>query len=138
TGTLLGAAYAQLPDNTPDLIVFDGVALWGEMLAKKLGVPSVSISTTFASDAFKRDFGQFVQDTLNAVKLTPRFFVAVNKMTWHGALAMPSPFPPLVPRRGTETLMLTSREFHPGSRIKDNPSFRFVGCSIAPDTRPEA
>lgn len=138
TGPLLGATYAALRDDPPDLIVFDGVALWGEMLAKKLRVPSVSISTTFASDAFARDFGQFVQDTLNAIKLSPRFFVAVLKMTWHGALAMPSPFPPLVPRRGTKTLMMTSRDFHPPSRIKASSNFSFVGCSIAPHTRQEA
>lgn len=138
TGTLLGATYARLKDDPPDLIVFDGVALWGEMLAKKLRLPSISISTTFLSDAFPRSGSVVLSDALSALRLLPRFALGFFRMVRHGALAMPSPFPPLVPRRGTETLLLTSRDFHPPSRHRDDPDFIFVGTAIAPDTRPES
>ncbi len=138
TGPLLGATYARLREDPPDVIVFDGVALWGEMLAKKLRLPSVSISTTFLSDAVSRSGDVVVRDTLSAVRLLPRFLVGFLRMMQHGALALPSPFPPLVPRRGTTTLLLTSREFHPPSKHRDDPDFIFVGSAIAPDTRKES
>lgn len=138
TGTLLGSTYAKLKDNPPDLIAFDGVALWGEMLAKKLRLPSVSISTTFLSDAVSRSGSVVVRDSLSAIRLLPRFLVGFLKMVQHGALSMPSPFPPLVPRRGTTTLLLTSKAFHPPSKLREDPHFVFVGSAIAPDTRKES
>ena len=36
SGPLLGATYRVLRDSPPDLILFDGVAIWGEMVARKL------------------------------------------------------------------------------------------------------
>ena len=54
SGPLLGATYRVLRDSPPDLILFDGVAIWGEMVARKLRVPSVTISTAFAFEMTKQ------------------------------------------------------------------------------------
>jgi MGT family glycosyltransferase len=137
TGRLLGATFAALRDNPPDLIVYDGVAIWGEMLAAKLRLPSVAISTTFTSDAMPRDFGRFVRDTASIVPRLPGFIAGASSIARHGLLQFPRTLP-LVPRRGSLTLMLTSREFHPPSRWKSHPRIEFVGCSIDPSTRLES
>jgi MGT family glycosyltransferase len=136
TGRLLADLAPRLRAAQPDLLVFDGIAVWGEMLASKLKLPSVAISTTFCSDAFGRRFGEVAADTLSIVRLLPRFAWDAALIVRHGAAHLPRTLP-LVPRRGDVTLMLTSREFHPPSRRRDDPNFTYVGCAIDPDTRPE-
>ncbi len=136
TGPLLTAMLEALEADPPDVIVHDGVALWGEILAARLRRPAVSISTTFTSDAMPRTAGEFVRDTLGIVPRLPGFIAGFHAIARHGLRHLPHTLP-LVPRRGTLTLMLTSRAFHPPSRWRDHPSLRFVGCAIAPDTRPE-
>jgi MGT family glycosyltransferase len=136
TGPLLSALTGPLRDEPPDLLVFDGIAVWGEMLAAKLGLPSVAISTTFMSDAFARTWGEVAHDTLSIGRLIPNFLWDVLRILPHGPLNVPHTLP-LVPRRGDVTLMLTSRAFHPPSRRRDEAHFVFVGCAIDPGTRRE-
>ena len=136
TGPLLRALKRQLRDDPPDLLVFDGIAVWGEMLASKLKLPSVAISTTFMSDAFARSGGEVVRDLLGIVPLLPNFAWDAIRVIPQGLLDLPRRLP-LVPRRGDVTLMLTSRAFHPPTRRRDEPDFIFVGCSIDPGTRRE-
>lgn len=136
TGPLLAATRAALAAAPPDIIVHDGVAVWGEMLAAQLRRPSVSISTTFTSDAMPRSAGEVLRDTAGIVPRLPGFIAGFAAIARHGLLQFPHTLP-LVPRRGTLTLMLTSRAFHPPSRWRDHPALRFVGCAIAPDTRAE-
>lgn len=137
TGPLLAATHAALHAAPPDVIVHDGVALWGEMLAARLRRPAVSLSTTFTSDAMPRSAGEILRDTASIVPRLPGFIAGFTAIARHGLLHFPHTLP-LVPRRGTLTLMLTSRAFHPPSRWRDHPALRFVGCAIAPDTRQEA
>ena len=136
TGPLLRALKRQLRDDPPDLLVFDGIAVWGEMLASKLKLPSVAISTTFMSDAFARSGGEVVRDLLGIVPLLPNFAWDAIRVIPQGLFDLPRRLP-LVPRRGDVTLMLTSRAFHPPTRRRDEPDFIFVGCSIDPGTRRE-
>jgi MGT family glycosyltransferase len=136
TGPLLSALTRQLRAHPLDLLVFDGIAVWGEMLASKLRLPSVAISTTFMSDAFDRSAGEIVRDLVSIVPLLPRFIWDALRVIPQGPLDVPKTLP-LVPRRGDVTLMLTSREFHPPSRRRDEPHFVFVGCAIDPETRRE-
>jgi len=136
TGPLLGACRKALRADPPDLVVYDGVAVWGEMLAMRLGRPSVAISTTFTSDAVTRSAGEVLRDTAAIMPRLPGFVAGFLSIARHGLLQFPHTLP-LVPRRGTVTLMLTSRAFHPPSRWRDHPSMRFVGCAIAPETRSE-
>jgi MGT family glycosyltransferase len=137
TGPLLGALSRRLRNDPPDLLVFDGIAVWGEMLASKLRLPSVAISTTFMSDAFARSWSEVAHDTLSIARLAPSFVWDVLRILPHGVLNLPHKLP-LVPRRGDVTLMLTSRAFHPPSRRRDEDHFVFVGCAIDPGTRSES
>jgi MGT family glycosyltransferase len=136
SGRLLAATYAALRDDPPDIVVYDGIAMWGEMLAAKLRLPSVSISTTFSSDAVTRGLRDVLRDTAGIVPRLPGFIRGFASIARHGLLQFPHTLP-IVPRRGTLTLMLTSREFHPPSRWRDHPAVAFVGCSIDPGTRQE-
>ena len=136
TGPLLADLAPRLRAARPDLIVFDGIAVWGEMLASKLKLRSVAISTTFCSDAFSRRLGEVVADTLSIARLLPRFAWDAAFIVRYGAAHLPHTLP-LVPRRGDITLMLTSREFHPPSRRRDDPNFTYIGCAIDPDSRTE-
>ena len=137
TPSLLAATLVKLRASPPDLVVFDGVAVWGEMLVAKLRLPSVSLSTTFMSDAFRRSAAEVLQDSLSIARLIPRFLVAAIRVMLNGPRAIPHTLP-LVPRRGDVTLMMTSKQFHPSSRRRDDTNFVFVGCAIDPETRNES
>ena len=136
TGPLLWSLTRRLRKDPPDLLVFDGIAVWGEMLASKLRLPSVAISTTFMSDAFARSAGEILRDLWAIVPLLPKFVWDATRVMPQGPLDLPHTLP-LVPRRGDVTLMMTSREFHPPSRRRDEEHFVFVGCAIDPSTRRE-
>ncbi len=137
TGPLLWRLTRQLRADPPDLLVFDGIAVWGEMLASKLRLPSVAISTTFMSDAFARSGSEVLRDLLSIVPLLPKFAWDAIRVIPQAPLDLPRRLP-LVPRRGDVTLMLTSRAFHPPTRHRDGSDFIFVGCSIDPGTRRES
>jgi len=138
TAPLVTSTERHLRATPPDVLVFDGVALWGEMLATKLRLPSVSISTTFTSDSLgdlanPRQIWQYVTSSLRYLF---GFGVAFVRMLLTGVRSMPWRAP-LVPRQGNTTIMLTSRAVHPKTRSIRNPRFVFVGSSIEPSTRLE-
>lgn len=139
TGPLLAATVKALRDDPPDLVVFDGVALWGEMLATKLRLPSVSISTTFLFEVLREMSGwrEFVRYQLSVYPRLPGFALGVTRMTMQGLRSLPWRLP-LMPRQGTEmTVMLTSKELHPKTPFFEGRRFAFVGSSIEPSTRLE-
>lgn len=139
TGPVLGGVVRHLRSNRPDVLVFDGVALWGEMAAAKLRLRSVSISTTFIFEVF-RDLDS-LSEWLGYMKSVaihlPGFVWGWLKMMLRTILGLPWRLP-LAPRQGNRTLVLTSRAVHPPSPFFENPKFAFLGCSIDPATRPEA
>jgi MGT family glycosyltransferase len=139
TGPLLGFCFKKLRAAPPDLIVFDGIALWGEMLATKLRVPSVSVSTTFLFEVFREltSFKEFLRYELSVIPRLPGFAVGVLKMLVHGIRSLPWRLP-LAPRQGSAlTIMLTSKDVHPKTPLVEKRRFAFVGCSIEPSTRLE-
>jgi hypothetical protein len=139
TAPLLSFSAKKLRGNPPDLLVFDGVALWGEMLATKLRLPSVSISTTFTSEVLDEvtDFRQVMRNMRSVAMRVPGFAWAATAMLLQGPLNIPWRAP-IIPRQGNRlTLMLTSKAVHPTTKSVDNPKFAFVGSSIEPATRSE-
>ena len=139
TGPLLGFTARAMRNDPPDLIVFDGVALWGEMLATKLRLPSVSISTTFAFEVWREmtSIREFIRYQLSVYPRLPGFAVGVTKMMLQGLRSLPWRMP-LMPRQGTvTTVMLTSRELHPKTPLFERGRYAFVGCSIEASTRLE-
>ena len=139
TGPLVKSAGKTLRADRPDVIAFDGVAIWGEMLATKLRLPSISISTTFLFELLREMSGwrEFIRYQLSVYPRLPGFIWGFFKMTLQGPLALPWRMP-LMPRQGTAmTLMLTSKELHPKTPFFEGRRFAFTGCSIEPSTRLE-
>ncbi len=126
---------AQLGNRLPDVVVVDGIALWGEMVGRRLGVPTVVTSPFFAYEIgrnaapgeFSRNLGQFL-------RLLPQLVIDWIAVALNGVWLMPLHWP-LLPVRGNRTLMLTSRELHPPSPIFRDRRWAFTGAMIDPKTR---
>lgn len=137
SGPLYDFCYAQMRDNPPDVLVVDGIALWGEMLGRKLHIPTVVASPFFAYELSKDAGSEELRRNLR--NLVPMFGpIALNwiKIALRGVLLLPLHWP-LLPMRGDLTLMLTSRELHPPSPIFNWRGWEFTGAIIDPRTRPE-
>ncbi len=138
TPGLIDFVVGALRDERPDVVVFDGVALWAEMSANKLHLPSVSISTTFVFEVF-RDLdsrSEWFGYMRSVATHLSGFAAHWMRMMMRTLVGMPWRLP-LVPRQGTHTVVLTSRDVHPPSPFFDNPRFSFVGCSVDSATRGE-
>jgi MGT family glycosyltransferase len=137
SGPLYDFCYAQMRDNPPDLLVVDGIALWGEMVGRKLHIPTVVASPFFAYELSKEAGGEEFRRNLR--NLVPMFGpIALNwiRIALRGVQLLPLHWP-LLPMRGDLTLMLTSRELHPPSPIFKWRGWEFTGAIIDPRTRSE-
>lgn len=137
SGPLYDFCYAQMRDNPPDALVIDGIALWGEMVGRKLRIPTIVASPFFAYELSSEAGGEELRRNLR--NLVPAFgAIALNwiKLALRGVQLLPLHWP-LLPMRGDLTLMLTSRELHPPSNIFKWRGWDFTGAIIDPRTRPE-
>lgn len=136
TPTLYDFCWRSLVGERPDVLVVDGIALWGEMTGRKLRVPTVVTSPFFAyeigrnmapgemSRALGHLVGGFGKLVINWIRVA--LAGGVHRMPLHW---------PLLPVRGNLTLMLTSRALHPPSPIFDRRGWGFAGAMIDPSTR---
>jgi MGT family glycosyltransferase len=127
--------YRTLKRNKPDIIVADGIALWGEMVGRALRVPHVITSPFFAYEIGRNQApGEFSSSLRSFLRhlgaLVWGWIVVALKGVWLLPLHWP-----IQPVRGDLTLMLTSREVHPPSPIFDKKGWAFVGAMIDPATR---
>lgn len=140
TAPLVGFVVSKTRADPPDLLVHDGVCIWGPMVKKRLRVPSVAISTSFIFE-FSRDLqgpGELWLHLRSLFPRLPRIVMAWIRMVPHGGVRNLPLSLPLFPRLGDLTLLLTSKQVHPPSSFFDNPRVAFVGCSIDAATRPES
>lgn len=124
-----------LLEDIPNAIVIDGIALWGEMVGRRLTVPTVVTSPFFAYEIGRNGAPGELAHNLR------RFLPRLPKLVWNwirlglkGVYLLPLHWP-LLPMRGNLTLMLTSRELHPPSPIFRRRGWAFVGAMIEPATR---
>jgi MGT family glycosyltransferase len=140
SGPLLRGILPELRRNRPDLLLFDGVAVWGEMAATNLRLPSVSIATSFIFEVFRglEGGGEFWRYMRSFWLLFPNLVAAWVRMNAAaGTRSLPWRMP-LMPRQGTVvTLVLTSKAIHPKTPKLESPRFAFVGSSIERSTRSE-
>ena len=139
TGDILGPLTGVLDRDPPDIVVFDGLAVWGEIIATRLRVPSVSISTAFIFAALDDPTGKpppIAKWMFSLFRLFPQFVTAWLKMARFGARNLPWRMP-FIPRQGKLTLVLTSKAVHPRTPLLESPRFAFVGACIEPGTRTE-
>ena len=125
TPLLYDFCLARLRRNRPDVLVIDGIALWGEMLGRRLGIPTIVTSPFFAYELsghasagreLRVNLGRVFEAGLAARhRLDPRRLRGVQLLPLHW---------PFMPVRGDLTLMLTSRELHPRHRLCPPPPRR--------------
>lgn len=138
TPKLYDFCVAALRDDPPDVIVPDGIALWGEMVGKRLRVPTVVTSPFFAYEiAPVARADEFRRNLRNLIPQAPALVADWIRIALKGVWMLPLHWP-LLPMRGDLTLMLTSRDLHPPSKIVGGKRWAFAGAMIDARTRPEA
>ena len=125
----------ELTQLQPDCIVADSMAIWGKAAAKKLGIPLVSSTTTFA---FNQYSAQAMRPSLKELASSLWGMMRANKQVrrlrrqgypFKNALDIISN------SNDTETIVFTSPQFQPQAETFSE-KYAFVGPSIRPVTEP--
>lgn len=123
------ALYEQLLQFAPDVVVADSMALWGKLLAKKLKVPFVSSTTTFAfnkesAKIMKQDAGQLFA----LIKAMPGVNRDLKRLRQKG-YPVKNILSVIANDNDTNTVVYTSRLFQPAADSFSD-KYTFVGPSI--------
>lgn len=123
------AMLAELRAFQPDVIVADSMALWGKLLAIKLGVPFVSSTTTFA---FNKDSAQVMQQGLGDLFRLLLSLPKINrelKRLQRAGYQVKSILDVVQNDNSTNTIVYTSRLFQPSAESFSD-RYVFVGPSV--------
>lgn len=115
----------------PDCIVADSMAVWGKAVAKKLGIPFVSSTTTFAFNQHSaKVMKQSCRELISMLFAMPKIQKDVKRLQARGY-----PVKNILEIIGnddsTETIVYTSPEFQPRSETFSD-RFAFVGPILRP------
>lgn len=114
----------------PDCIVSDSICIWGKLYAKKLNVPFVCSTTTFAfNQQTARLMKQSLSELLHMLSGMPRINARLRQLRRHG-YEIRQFYELLQNDNDTETIVYTSKEFQPMSETFSD-KFTFTGPSIA-------
>lgn len=114
----------------PDCIVSDSICIWGKLYAKKLNVPFVCSTTTFAfNQQTARLMKQSLSELLRMLSGMPRINARLRQLRRHG-YEIRQFYELLQNDNDTETIVYTSKEFQPMSETFSD-KFTFTGPSIA-------
>ncbi|QFY13404.1 oleandomycin glycosyltransferase [Nonomuraea phyllanthi] len=129
---LLPRVLRELRDIRPDLIVHDSACVWAAIAARELGVPAVSLFTTFAYNRYAPSPTRLSRQLLAAAARRPRtalgYLRSRRRLLRHRDTRGLPRFDFLDVRQPLN-LVFTSREFQPGAGTFDR-SFQFVGPSV--------
>lgn len=127
------AMLAELRAFQPDVIVADSMALWGKLLAIKLGVPFVSSTTTFA---FNKESAQVMQqglgDLLRLLLSLPKINRELKRLQRAG-YQVKSILDVVQNDNSTNTIVYTSKLFQP-SADSFSDRYVFIGPSVTEKT----
>lgn len=114
----------------PDCIVSDSICIWGKLYAKKLNVPFVCSTTTFAfNQQTAQLMKQSLSELLHMMAGMPRINARLRQLRRHG-YEIRRFYELLQNDNDTETIVYTSKEFQPMSETFSD-KFTFTGPSIA-------
>jgi len=121
-----------IADEKPDYIIFDTLARWGKLAAKKHNLPQVSFCSTFviSADAMPPFPLPAILDTVGKMLVVlPSYIADAIKMTAQQGI-FPGFLTDAVMSTGDLTLVFTSEAFQPaGENFSED--YKFVGTSIA-------
>ncbi|MBR5596058.1 MAG: glucosyltransferase [Lachnospiraceae bacterium] len=125
------ALLKQIKQWNPDCIVADSMALWGKLIAKKLNIPFVSSTTTFA---FNKESAKVMQgslkDLLKVIIQTGKSRKHIKRLQENG-YDIKNVIDIIQNDNDTNTIVYTSPEFQPYSDTFSD-KYVFVGPSIRP------
>ena len=125
------ALLEQIKQWKPDCIVADSMALWGKLIAKKLNIPFVSSTTTFA---FNKDSAKVMRGSLKDLF---KVLIQIGKAQKHikrlqeNGYDIKNVLEIIQNDNDTNTIVYTSPKFQPYSDTFSD-KYVFVGPSIRP------
>ena len=125
------ALFEQIKQWNPDCIVADSMALWGKLIAKKLHIPFVSSTTTFA---FNKESAKVMRGNLKDLF---KVLIQMGKANKHikrlqkNGYDIKNALEIIQNDNATDTIVYTSLEFQPYSHTFSD-KYAFVGPSIRP------
>ena len=123
----------DMEELKPDCIVADSMAVWGKAVAKKLKIPFVSSTTTFAFNQHSaKIMKQGIGETLKMMFSMPKINKDIKRLQEKG-YPIKSVLDIMQNDDNTHTIVYTSPEFQPCSETFSK-KFEFVGPSIRPIT----
>ena len=122
---------ADMKRLAPDCIVADSMAIWGKAVAKKLGIPFVSSTTTFAFNQHSaKIMKQSAGDLFRMIMAMPKITKQIRRLQSKG-YPVKSILDIIQNDDNTHTIVYTSPEFQPCSETFSD-KYAFVGPSIRP------
>ena len=129
TLTLEGKLCRELEEFKPDVVVSDSVCFWGKLFAKKLDIPYVCSTTTFA---FNQHSAQLMKpkagELLRSLLGMPRIGRKMALLRQHG-YPVEKVTDLIQNDNETDTIVYTSREFQPMAETFSE-HYAFVGPSV--------
>ena len=121
----------EMAELKPDCIVADSMAIWGKAVARKLGIPFVSSTTTFAFNQYsakvmKQGISDLIKMIFSMTKTTKQIKRLQNK-----GYPVKNILDIIGSDDSTHTIVYTSPEFQPYSETFSDKC-AFVGPSIRP------
>lgn len=119
----------ELRDFNPDCIVSDSLCFWGKLFAKKLGVPYICSTTTFAFNQHTAKLMKpGLKEMLRMITGMPRINKKMKLLKSHGYEV--DNFLSIIQNdNDTDTIVYTTKEFQPMAETFSD-RFAFVGPSI--------
>jgi len=125
----------DMADFQPDCIVADSMAIWGRLAARKLGIPLVSSTTTFAFNQHSaKVMKQSPAGLLRMLASMPRIAAQMKRLQQRG-YPVKSVLDIIANDNDTHTIVYTSPEFQPCSETFSE-KYAFVGPILRPVETP--
>jgi MGT family glycosyltransferase len=125
------AILKDMQELKPDVIVADSMAFWGKLIARKLKIPFVSSTTTFAFNQYSaRVMKQSGPGLLSMIKSMPKINKSMKRLRDKG-YAVKSVLDIIANDKDTKTIVYTSPLFQPFAETFSE-NYAFVGPILRP------